>query len=133
MTFDIVKQNYLNGVYQPKKPVPFRASVMSPDTVIDEEKSVKWNREEVARRNENSKREHEQLVAEKYRLRDQFKEDLYQASYSEYKLNRAQYNALYEYVMYSLSEYDYECSQFIVDFEAFLDFFFTTVNLKETD
>lgn len=133
MTFDIVKQNYLNGVYQPKKPVPFRASKLSPDTVIDEEKSVKWNREEVARRNENSKKEHEQLVAEKYRLRDKFKEHLYQAAYSEYKLNRAQYNALYEYVMYSLSEYDYECVQFIHDFEEFLDFFFTTINLKETD
>ena len=32
-----------------------KTSVLSPDTVIDEEKSVRWNREEVARRNNSRK------------------------------------------------------------------------------
>ena len=32
-----------------------KTSVLSPDTIIDEEKSVRWNREEVARRNNSRK------------------------------------------------------------------------------
>lgn len=46
-------------------------------TIIDEEQSVRWNREEVQRRNEEYEKEVKQLNALKNKARDAFYEKLY--------------------------------------------------------
>lgn len=51
---------------------------LKPDTVIDEDKSVKWNREEVQRQNDLYEQEVKELNSKKNRLRDSLYDEIYE-------------------------------------------------------
>lgn len=130
MTFHDIQSNCWNGVYLPPPNLGYRAKTLDKDTVIDENKSVKWNREEVERRNEKIEAEWGAQFDIKIQRYQQFKTDLLTAAKAEYKMNDAQFEKLYEFVMYEYSEHDYVCAEFVQDFEKFCDFFFDVVNTR---
>ena len=130
MTFRDIQCNCWNGVYSPPLNLGYKAKTLDKDTVIDENKSVKWNREEVERRNEKIEAEWGAQFDIKIQRYQQFKTDLLTAAKAEYKMNDAQFEKLYEFVMYQYSEHDYVCAEFVQDFEKFCDFFFDVVNTR---
>lgn len=130
MTFENVRANYWAGEYRPKVKLGYRAPTISADTIIDENMSVKWNREEVKRRNEIIIEDFTAAKQEERDLYDKFKDDLFKAAKSEYKLNRNQFDVVYERVMECETEHDYMCAEFIDDFEDFVDWFFNVVNMR---
>lgn len=84
-----------NGEYEPKMEYP-KLTRHRLDTVIDENKSVKWNKEEVERRNSESIKAREEYRNSMYEGESKFKEDV--DSYLEYlyegSLNKAQANVI---------------------------------------
>ncbi len=130
MTFHDIQCNCWNGVYSPPPNLGYKAKTLDKDTVIDENKSVKWNREEVECRNEQIEAEWGAQFDIKIQRYQQFKTDLLTAAKAEYKMNDAQFEKLYEFVMYEYSEHDDVCTEFVQDFERFCDFFFDVVNTR---
>jgi hypothetical protein len=130
MTFENIQSNCWNGVYSPPPNLGYKAKTLDKDTVIDEDKSVKWNREEVERRNEKIEAEWRAQFDIKIQRYQQFRADMLQVAKSEYEMNEAQFEKLYEFVMYEYSEHDYMCAEFVRDFEQFCDFFFDVVNTR---
>lgn len=131
MTFHDIQCNCRNGIYSAPPNLGYKAPKLAKDTIIDEDKSVKWNREAVERQNEQIEAEWRALNNVKIQRYQQFKADMLKAAKAEYKMNEAQFEKLYEFVMYKHSEYDYMCAEFVDDFEDFCDFFFDVVNTKE--
>lgn len=131
MTFHNIKCNIWNGIYSPPPKLGYKPAKLAKDTVLDENKSVKWNREEVERQNAQIEAEWMKLNDIKIQRYQQFKADMFTVSKSEYKMNQAQFEKLYEFVMYEYSEHDYMCAEFVEDFENFCDFFYDVVNTKE--
>ena len=130
MTFDNIQCNIWNGVYSAPPNLGYKPSKLAKDTVIDEDQSVKWNREEVERRNAQIEAEWNDLNKIKIQRYQQFKNDLRKVAKSEYEMTDAQFEKLYEFVMYEYSEHDYMCAEFVQDFEKFCDFFFDVVNTR---
>ena len=130
MTFENIQFNCWNGVYSPPPNLGYKAPKLSKDTIIDEDKSVKWNREEVERRNEQIEAEWKTQYDVKIQRYQKFRADMLQVAKSEYGMNEAQFEKLYEFVMYEYSEHDYMCAEFVQDFEKFCDFFFDVVNTR---
>ena len=130
MTFHDIQCNWWNGVYAPPPNLGYKAPKLAKDTIIDEDKSVKWNREEVEKRNEQIEAEWNSLNVTRIQRYQQFKADMLKVAKSEYQMNDAQFGKLYEFVMYEYSEHDYMCAEFVEDFEKFCDFFFDVVNTR---
>lgn len=130
MMFENIQVNCRNGVYSPPPNLGYRAKTLDKDTVIDENKSVKWNREEVERRNEKIEAEWGAQFIIKIQRNQQFKTDVLTAAKAKYKMNDAQFEKVYNFVMYHYSEHDYICAEFVEDFETFCNFFFDVVNTR---
>ena len=130
MTFHDIQCNCWNGVYSAPSKIEYRAKMLNKDTIIDENKSVKWNKEEVERRNEKIKSEWKAQFDTKIQRYQQFKTDLLTVAKAEYKMNDAQFEKLYEFVMYEYSEHGYASVKFVEDFEKFCDFFFDVINTR---
>lgn len=127
MTFDDVRKKYRDGEYK----LLDSPRCISEYTVIDENKSVKWNLEEAKNRNLKIQKEREEARRKNNETYERFKQDLFESAYAEYELNKNQFNVIYEFVMRELTEYDYMSVHFVDDFEEFLDFFFEVVNMRE--
>ncbi len=130
MTFQNIVHKYLDGKYDPPEKIGFRAEQLDPTTVIDEDKSVKWNREEVARVNTEKKAKYEAMKTLKESLFQQYKQDLYAAAKDECNIHYAQAEAIYIYVM-DHTEYDYMSVEFTIDYEKFCKFFARLRDMKE--
>lgn len=126
MTFDDVRKKHREGEYKLLE----SPRCISEYTVIDENKSVKWNLEEAKNRNLTIQKEREEVRRKNNETYERFKQDLFESAYSEYELNENQFNVIYEFVMRELTEYDYMSAHFVDDFEEFLDFFFEVVNMR---
>jgi hypothetical protein len=131
MTFETVASNYNLGRYTPSEKVGHRAELLPANTVIDEDQSVKWNREKVEQINAERQADFERKRDLKIKLRAQFVQDLYEAAKNEYNINSAQAQKIYDYVM-SNTEHDYMCAEFVNDYEEFCDFF-TDLNATKED
>ena len=112
--FKIIMDKIQNGIYdRPKK-----LNLYGDDHVIDENKSVKWNREEVVRRNEKIKAE--KNVA----LTDQFKEDVIEYILKNYEINNNKEIAISVYKMAWETGHSYglhDVLQEVIEFAEFAE------------
>jgi uncharacterized protein YdhG (YjbR/CyaY superfamily) len=95
--------------------------------VFDEDKSVKWNREEVEKHNalvSEQKKKAMQLSAQMYQ---NYINDLAQAAYDEYDISESQFRLIYEKVM-EYTEYDYICAANVEDVEDYVYFISNVIN-----
>ena len=130
ITFQDIVNRYLDGKYDPPTKIGYRPEQLPMETVIDEDKSVKWNREEVNRLNAEKRAQYEEMKALKNTLFQQYKNDLYAAAKNECDINQAQAGAIYVYVM-DHTEYDYVSVEFTIDYEKFCKFFARLRDMKE--
>ena len=132
ITFDKIVENYDDGAYTISENIGWRPEKLPEGTIIDEEKSVRWTREEVERINVE-KQEHfmkmKQLKNERY---EKFKADIFAAAKDEYNINKAQAQKIFSYV-WERGEHDYMCTELVRDIERFCDFFAELVEAKEED
>ena len=130
ITFQDIVNRYLDGKYEPPTKIGYRPEQLPMETVIDEDKSVKWNREEVNRINAEKRAQYEAMKTLKESLFQQYKNDLYAAAKHECNINHAQAEAIYIYVM-DHTEYDYVSVEFTIDYEKFCKFFARLCDMKE--
>lgn len=91
-----VRIDYENGEYDNKIPYP-RKSKLKEDHVFDENKSVKWNREEVVRYNKSVDEERIKYREETNRLSAKLHDDIINALVNEYNFTKNQANKIYDY------------------------------------
>jgi hypothetical protein len=130
ITFDIIVNKYINGDYEPPVKVGTQPKQLAADYVIDEDQTVKWNRAEVVRLNNEARKEFDKMVSIKKTLADQYRAELASAAANEYGINSAQAKKIYTYVM-DHTEYDYMSVEFTVDYEKFCKFFAMLRDTKE--
>ena len=130
ITFQEIVNRYLDGKYDHPTKIGYRPEQLPIETVIDEDKSVKWNREEVNRINAEKRVQYEEMKALKNALFQQYKNDLYAAAKYECDINQPQAEAIYIYVM-DHTEYDYVSVEFTIDYEKFCKFFARLRDMKE--
>ena len=130
ITFQDIVNRYLDGKYDTPTKIGYRPEQLPMETVIDEDKSVKWNREEVNRLNAEKRAQYEAMKALKHTLFQQYKNDLYAAAKHECNINQSQAEAIYIYVM-DHTEYDYVSVEFTIDYEKFCKFFARLRDMKE--
>ena len=130
ITFDIIVNKYINGYYEPPVKVGTQPKQLAADYVIDENQTVKWNRAEVVRLNNEARKEFDKMVSLKKTLADQYRDDLASAAANEYGINSAQATKIYTHVMNN-TEYDYISVEFTVDYEKFCKFFAILRDTKE--
>lgn len=127
MTFENVKYNVMQGKYKVEGTTK---NTYSEYHIFDEDKSVKWNKEEVIRQNREIFDFNKALRQERANARTLFDTDLCKAATEEYNVNEAQFNALYAYVLENCTEHPYICVNLIEDVEDIVDFFSTVVDMR---
>lgn len=131
ITFNDIVNKYLENKYNPPMKIGYKPDQLSPETVIDEDRSVKWNRAEIERINSEKRVEFEKMKLLKQQLAEQYKTDLADAAKYECNIHINQANAIYTYVM-DHTEYDYMSVEFTIDYEKFCKFFARLRDMKES-
>jgi hypothetical protein len=129
MTFEDVKQKCLRNEYASPSIRDITKLFVHKDHIFDENKSVKWNREEVEKHNAlvtEQKKKAMQLSAQMYQ---NYINDLIQAAYDEYDISEAQFRLIYEKVS-EYTEYDYICAANAGDVEDYVDFISSVINAR---
>lgn len=127
MTFEDVKQKVYDQEYKHKDTFCLSRKRLRHDTVIDENQTVKWNREEVARRNDALKVEIEEIHKENLKQTANFKCHLFEAANKEYRLNDNQCEMIYNKLMNEI-DCNYICCDFVEEFEDLCDFIYQCWN-----
>lgn len=109
-----IRENWENGdkykvPYEESQAIRKNYKLLSPDFIIDEDKTVKWNREEVQRRNEESKLKIQNLRKEENRRFKLLQNDVTQYIVETYNfsLKKAQYIESRCYEHYHSEMYNY--------------------------
>ncbi len=63
MNFFELSVKFRSGAYQVTTPYPQRVNHLAPDSIIDENQTIVWNRNEVLRRNIEANKAHDQDMA----------------------------------------------------------------------
>lgn len=90
MYIDDISSKYRNGDYDNKMESPYSLRKYREDYVFDEDQSVKWNREEVIRKNKKVQDKKDTYKAESSRLQNQLNDDIIKAIMFEYGFNEEQ-------------------------------------------
>lgn len=92
-----VKNDLYNGVYTSK---PIRHPKFLKDNhVFDENKSVKWNREQVEIYNKNEGEKYNAALKEKHNCAERLKNDVVEALSASYNLSKDAVETAYHYAM----------------------------------
>ena len=129
-TFQEIVDKYLKGKYDTPVKIGYKPEQLPIETVIDEDKSVRWNREEVTRINGEKRIEFEKMKSMKKFLAAQYRSDLSAAALNECGINSKQAEFIYTYVM-DHTEYDYMSVEFTIDYEKFCKVFARLRDMKE--
>lgn len=122
-----IKKRYEDGEYKGTMEYPKQRRYME-KTIFDENKSVKWNREEVARRNAERDQAFKEYREEESRQSARLTEDCIQALMFEYKFNRKQAEKIHEY---TYREKHDSMNDFFIYLEEFADLCKEVAELKE--
>lgn len=87
MSIETIKDNYKNGEYNPKIPYP-KIKKYPTDHVFDENKSVKWNREQVEIENAKQQELLKMYGEEKRRLNNKLHDDVINTLTEDYGLTK---------------------------------------------
>lgn len=96
MSIEDVKRSYDNNEYKTKLSYPKR-SKFKETQVFDEDRSVKWNREESIRKNKEIDEAYESYRNDEADLWDKFKTDIVQGIMDDYDLSKEKANLIYGY------------------------------------
>lgn len=97
MSLQEVQDAYLNKEYENKMEYPY-GKYMSQNTVIDEDKSVRWNREQVEKHNKEIDDAKKVYREESTRLQNKLAEDIIAAIQYDYSsINEEQARKIYGY------------------------------------
>ena len=129
-TFQEIVDKYLKGKYDTPVKIGYKPEQLPIETVIDEDQSVRWNREEVTRINGEKRIEFEKMKSMKKFLAAQYRSDLSAAALNECGINSKQAEFIYTYVM-DHTEYDYMSVEFTIDYEKFCKVFARLRDMKE--
>ena len=121
MTFEDVKINCYNKEYALPDASHLRRSRVSPNHIFDEDKSVKWNREQVVIHNDAINQRIQEVELDRINIHNKYRTHLMQAAQDEYGINENQFNIIWNKVS-EFSEFDYICSGQIEDIEYLIDF-----------
>ena len=88
MTYDEIKEKIENKDYKTK--LPYSLPTYTPNYIFDENKSVKWNREEAERLNQKAKDAREAYYKDQGKLDQQFHTDVISFIMNEYKYTEKQ-------------------------------------------
>ena len=91
--YGVVTERISKGVYDIKCPKPKR--LLKDTDIIDEDKSVKWNREQIEKENEKIKLHNEAIKEAKEKGPRVFKDDLIATLMGEHGLNADQASRVY--------------------------------------
>lgn len=105
---------YRNEHYSNKLEYP-SARYFKENQIFDEEKSVKWNREERERRIEAANKKREEYNKEQVRLNKMLKEDIIAAILNEYDFNEKQAEKIYDYAYEEKHSHMNDMFYFIVE------------------
>lgn len=119
MYFDNIRNNILNNVYEvdySKRPV--RTSNMKVGYITDENKSVKWNKEQVDLANNQYMAKVKEFNIYKSEIREKFTKDIIDAIKNESKLPES-----IAYLIYNKASDDYDSQEHLLDLiEEYVDF-----------
>ena len=102
-----VANKYRDGDYTNKMPSPYEMKVYSKNHVFDENKSVKWNNEQIELKNKERELAFEKYRKESSRLTSLLEADIINAIVYEYKFNNKQANLIYQYAYQEHHSYGY--------------------------
>lgn len=108
-----------NGAYETSQYV--RKETLDKATVIDEDRTVKWNREEVVRLNKQSEDRSNEYVLERNRLSREMDSDIIKVFSTDSNLNEEQIAILYNYVYREL--HSYGIHEVIQELDSMIDLF----------
>lgn len=119
MYFDDIRNNILNNVYEVDyNKRPARTPNMKAGYITDENKSVKWNKEQVDLANIQYKKKLEEFHNHKFELYDKFTKDIIDAIKNESKLPES-----IAYIIYNKASDDYDSSLHLLDLvREYVDF-----------
>lgn len=122
MAFIKEKNEESNRLYEERKAYLQKHHMLPADTVLDEEKSVRWNREEVLRRN-NECREMVSSFAEKFgQCEQEIRKEIITYIQSEYALSETMANVVYSAAYEDGHSAGYEeVISFIADYANFAE------------
>ena len=119
MYFDDIRNNILNNVYEVdynKRPV--RTSNMRTGYITDENKSVKWNKEQVDLANNQYMAKVKEFNIYKSEIREKFTKDIIDAIKNESKLPEP-----VAHIIYNKASDDYDSQEHLLDLiEEYVDF-----------
>jgi len=96
ITIDVIKSNWKSGAYKNKLPYPNKTKYKEWH-VFDENKTVKWNKEEVVRQNVIIDEEKEQYQKESNYWQCQLNDDVIKALVNSYDFNKAQAEKIWNF------------------------------------
>ncbi|AEO93538.1 gp279 [Bacillus phage G] len=97
MSLQSVLEDYRNDKYKNTMPSPYDLQRYSANHVFDEDKSVKWNKEQVVLKNKERTDKREEYRKESNRLENQLREDISNAIAEEYGFNKEQADIILGY------------------------------------
>ena len=125
--FDEIKMNIDNGCYKCDSSYALQRKLLKPGTVIDEDQTVRWNKEQVESRNETIRKQILEIRDRNIKQREIFKCHLFEAANKHYRLNDNQCEMIYNKLM-SESDSNYVCDEFVDEFEDLCDFIYQCWN-----
>lgn len=87
-------------------PELLKTKLLKENAIIDEDKSVKWNREEVVRRNKGIKKEIQDNKNARNAANEQFNQDIISVYAKEYDMKQSQVSLIYSYVLQQSCSHD---------------------------
>ena len=119
--FDEIRINVNNNCYKFENSYTLQRKLIKPGTIIDEDQTVRWNREQVEARNETIRKQIQEIKKNNNKQHEIFKCHLFEAANKDYRLNENQCEMIYNKLM-SESDFNYVCTDFVNEFEDLCDF-----------
>ena len=125
--FDEIRINVDNGCYKCESSYALQRKLLKTGTIIDEDQTVRWNREQVENRNATIRKQIEEVVKSNNKQHEIFKCHLFEAANKEYNMNDNQCEMIYNKLMNEL-DCNYICLDFVTEFEDLCDFVYQCWN-----
>lgn len=125
--FDEIRINVNNQCYKSESSYTLQRKLLKPGTIIDEDQTVRWNKEQVENRNETIRKQIEEIHKNNNKQQKIFKCHLFEAANKEYNLNDNQCEMIYNKLMSEL-DCNYICVDFVNEFEDLCDFVYQCWN-----
>ena len=125
--FDEIKRNIDNGCYKSESSYSLQRKLLKPGTIIDEDQTVRWNKEQVENRNFSIRKQIEEIHNNNIKQQQIFKTHLFEAANKDYRLNDNQCEMIYNKLMGEL-DCNYICTDFVDEFEDLCDFIYQCWN-----